>query len=134
MQVCVNPSLGYPRFVILGVFMAFTTTKYETDNGTIINVSMSEGELTAAGAAPAAAVDLNITAYNSGSKRRHGCHTRRVLLERTLGTAPDTFKKTKEITVLQKSVFDSTAYDNQTAFTIDGVAWTVSGKNGEVLT
>lgn len=111
--------------------MSFVNLKYQTASGLIVLARMSTEEAAVAGTEPTGDTDLDVTAYVSGSRRRHGVHTRGVTLTRTVGTAPDTFNKRTFLAQLTQTAQDALSVGD--SVTIGGTAWTVSAKVPEVL-
>lgn len=110
--------------------MAFVNAKYEsTTLSGICLCRLSDGEFGVTGAEPAAAVDRSVKAYASGSRRRHGIHTRGIVVSKVFGTAPDTFKRYKFLTVLTTAAW--AAYNVGDIVTIGTEAWNVVRKIGE---
>lgn len=108
--------------------MAFTTTKYESDDGIIHPIRIATDRVAAAGTAPTGAVSSNAYAKISKTNREFGIRPRGVRLVRTLGTAPLTFKRYSFVPVLTAEAFDTDAFDPGAQVTVDGVAWTVAGR------
>lgn len=111
--------------------MAFTTTKYESDQGTIHPIRLDSERVAAAGAAPAAAQDSDIKVKISKGNREFGIRPRGVRLVRTVGTAPDTFKKYTFLPVLTPTAYDGAGFSVGTEITIDAVVWTVAARQVE---
>lgn len=105
--------------------MAFTTTKYESDTGTIHPIRIDSERVAASGAAPAGAITSNAFAKISKTNREFGIRPRGVRLSRTLGTAPLTFKKYTFVPVLSATAWVGAAFNPGAEVTIDEVAWTV---------
>lgn len=108
--------------------MAFTTTKYESDDGIIHPIRIDSERVAAAGTAPTGAISSNAYAKISKTNREFGIRPRGVRLVRTLGTAPLTFKRYSFIPVLTSTAFDTDAYDPGATLTVDGVQWTIAGR------
>jgi len=111
--------------------MAFTTTKYESDNGLIYAIRLQDARASLAGTAPTGTVDANSTVKVSKSTREFGIRPRGVRLQRVLGTAPNTFKKTTFLPVLTPTAFAEATFDVGATITISTVAWTVLRKQEE---
>lgn len=105
--------------------MSFTVTKYQSDNGLIYRIRLKADRVTVAGTAPTAVVDSNSTVKVSKSSREFGVKPRGVLLQRILGTAPDTFKKTTFLPVLTQTALDGATFNVGATITIGSVAWTI---------
>lgn len=105
---------------------ARTNTKYESDEGTIHPISLTANFATAAGTPPAGAVNSSIKAKVTKSNREAGLRPRGVRLFRTLGTAPDTFKRYAFLPVLTAAGLASATFAPGATITIGTVAWTVS--------
>lgn len=99
--------------------------KYEADNGRIYSIKLEATRYAAAGTPPTAAIDMPQSVEVSASKRQGGLRPRGVRLARTLGTAPDTFKKYTFLPVLGASAWNVTPFIKGGTVTIDGTAWTV---------
>lgn len=106
--------------------------KYESNElGLILTCKLSPEEGAAAGVAPSGSADTGLTAYASGSRRRHGVHTRGLTLSRLVGAAPNQFTKSKFLTMLTVAAYDSAAIGDNVS--VGGVSWTVSGKIPEAV-
>lgn len=116
---------------------AFTSTKYEMDNGTIVNVKVQPETLTftdgtAANDAPSGGVTLGISAYTRKPKERYGVGCRLVRISWTSG-APSGYKDASVLVpILSKAVFDG--YSQGDAVTYLGTAASITRKINEVLT
>lgn len=108
--------------------MAFTTTKYESDDGVIHPIRLSSDRVASAGTAPTEPVSSNAYAKISKSNREFGIRPRGVRLVRTLGTAPNTFKKYSFLPVLTAETWDGAEFDPGATITINTVAWTVAAR------
>lgn len=114
--------------------MAFVDTKYETNNTTVISIRTDDELVGLMGTVPAADIDLNIHGIVNGNRSREfGVHPRGVTLARTVGTAPDTFKKYKFLPVLTQSDLSGGSFDIGSTITISTVAWTVQDQVNESL-
>lgn len=111
--------------------MAFTNTKYESDDGVIHPIRLNSDRVAAAGTAPTGAVTSNAYAKISKSNREFGIRPRGVRLVRTLGTAPLTFKRYTFLPVLTGEAWDGAEFDPGAALTINGVQWTVAARVSE---
>lgn len=114
--------------------MAFQDLKYETNSGSIVLIRMSDEEAAATSAEPGGAVTLACHANNSGSRRRFGIHPRGVNLSQTVGTAPDTFNKSKFLALLTPAAVGASGYTVGSSITIDGDTWEVKSEVPEKLT
>lgn len=114
--------------------MAFVDAKYETGSTAIVSIR-TDTELTGLmGTPPAGDVDLNIHAIVNGNRSREfGVHPRGVTLSRTIGTAPDTFKKYKFLPVLTATALTGAGFTIGTEITIGATAWTVTDQVSESL-
>lgn len=108
--------------------MAFTNSKYESDDGVIHPIRMDSDRIAAAGTAPTGAITSNAYAKISKTNREFGIRPRGVRLVRTLGTAPLTFKRYTFLPVLTATAWDGDGFDPGATVTVDGVAWTVAGR------
>lgn len=104
---------------------ARTVTKYEADLGSIHSISLTPDYAAAAGTPPTGDVNNDIKPKVSKTNREFGLRPRGVSLSRTLGTAPDTFKKYAFLPVLTSTDFNGTSYAPGATVTIGGTAWTV---------
>lgn len=109
--------------------MAFVETKYQSDQGVVMGLRMSDDEF-AAITAPTGAQDFAAHCYTSVSRRRFGIHARFVTLSRTVGTAPNTFKKTIRLSIPTTTEFDGMEIGDPV--TVGGTAYTVSFKTAEI--
>lgn len=109
----------------------FVTTKYEDDQGLIHPIRVQPEGAAINGTPPAGNIDTNVSAQVGGSRRSYGCHARGVRLVRTVGTAPNTFKRYNFYPVLTPTAFGSITKGQE--FTIDGTAWTVQDTVNEKL-
>lgn len=109
---------------------SFDLKKYQTDAGTIGRIRISTDSAAVAGnTEPAGAVDdENVFAFasNPGSRRKKQLNARGIVLTRTVGTAPNTFKRRTFVPILTKAGLDGITID--TAVTVGGVAYTVASK------
>lgn len=114
--------------------MAFVDAKYETDNDLVVSIR-TDTDLTGLMGTPAAGgVDLNIHCIVNGNRSREfGIHPRGVTLSRTLGTAPDTFKKYKFLPALTLEALATTAFNVGATVTIGTIEWTVIDQVSESL-
>lgn len=107
---------------------AKSITKYESENGTIHGLTLGSERLAAAGTVPTGTVSSPIKAQISKSNREYGLRPRGVRLARTVGTAPDTFKKYTFLPILLATEFSSATFAIGATVTIDGTDWTVVAK------
>jgi len=103
-----------------------TTVKYESDAGTIHPLRLDSTRVSAAGTAPTGAQDSDVSAKVSKSTREAGLKPRGVRLVRTIGTAPNQFKRYTFLPVLTQTALDGAGFNVGATITIDGVAWTVA--------
>ena len=108
--------------------MAFTNTRYEADNGDIHPIRIDSTRVAAAGAAPTGAITSSVKVKISKTGREYGIRPRGLRLTRTLGTAPDTFKRSTFLPILSEAVFNAQATGDDQTKEIGGVTWTVAGK------
>lgn len=108
--------------------MAFVEGAYESDSGQVFLIRHSQAEADAVGVVNSAPT-IEAHVYSSGSRRRFGIHARYIRLTRTIGTAPDAFKVTRQLSV--PSAADYLAYTIGQAVTYAGQSWTVSAKVDE---
>lgn len=109
----------------------FQSTKYEDNQGIIHPIRVQPEGAAINGTPPAGAIDSNVSAQVGGSRRSYGCHARGVRLVRTVGTAPNTFKRYNFYPVLTATAWNAIA--KGATFTIDGVEWTVQDTVPEKL-
>lgn len=113
---------------------SFTRTKYESDDGTILNARVQPETLTAniggANTAPAGAVNGLGSAKMRGGRREIGVKARRVRVVFTAG-APADYKPdtTLEIPILTKARYDAIAIGSTGTY-LEGTV-TVIGKTAE---
>jgi hypothetical protein len=105
--------------------------KYESDSGTIHEINLSEERLAEAGTPPAGAIDSLINVKVSKTNREYGIRPRRVLLTRTIGTAPNQFTRRSTLPVLTPTAFALPAFAKGATITIGAIDWTVADKEGE---
>lgn len=111
--------------------VARTDTKYEADSGTIHRILLTPDYAAAAGTPPTGAVNSDIRPKVSKTNGEFGIRPRGVNLSRTVGTAPDTFKKYAFLPVLAATVFVGTAFAPGATVTIGGVDWIVVTREPE---
>ena len=112
----------------------FDDYKYETNNGTIIQLRLDKPTGAQAGTAPEGAIDLGIHGIVSGNRpREFGVHPRGVRLRRERGVAPNLFSVYKFLPVLTAEALETAAFTEGATITISGIAWTVTDKVGESL-
>lgn len=102
-------------------------TKYEADNGGIYTILLSPDYAAQAGTPPTGVVTSALKVKVSKGNKEFGLRPRGVKLARTVGTAPDTFKKYSFLPVLTPAEFITSAYALGTEITIGGVVWIVVG-------
>jgi hypothetical protein len=102
---------------------SFTRTKYESNNGDVHGIRIASDRVTAAGAAPSGDVNDVGTVQISKGKRQFGLRPRGVVLVRTLGTAPNQFKKYSFLPCLTTARYN--ALTEGTEVEIGGVDWKV---------
>lgn len=114
--------------------MAFVDSKYEVDNSTIVSIRTDDDISALMGTPPTGDVDLNIHCLVNGNRSREfGIHPRGVTLSRTIGTAPETFKKYKFLPVLTSAGLATATFSVGATITIGSVTWTVSDQVAESL-
>lgn len=106
-------------------------TFYEGDDGTIYPLRLTPEYFAVAGTAPTGPATSSIRAKISKSNREFGIRPRFVRLTRTIGTAPDTFRRYATLSVLTPADFALPAFALGATITIDTVAYTVIGREGE---
>lgn len=107
--------------------------KYQTDAGTIgrVRSDITTGSITG-NTEPAGAVGdaaLFASASNPGSKRKKALNARGIILERTVGTAPNTFKRRTFAPVFTQASLAAIAIG--AAVTRNGQEYTVASKVSE---
>lgn len=110
---------------------AYISTKYEANNGDIHFIRLSPDYAAQAGNPPAGGVNTNVKAKISKSNREFGIRPRRVILSRTVGTEPDTFKKYTSLPVLTQTAFNTATYALGETITIDQNTWIIVSKQDE---
>jgi len=106
--------------------MAFKDYKYGLDSGSIVFVRVDDELEGKMGTAPEGAATIQMHAIINGSRKREfGIHPRGVSLSRTLGTAPNQFKKYKFIPVLTSTAFSGEGFSKGAVIQISSVDWTV---------
>lgn len=108
-----------------------TGSKYESDSTSVHFIRLSAGRLAVAGTPTTAPVNSPVKVKVSKTNREFGLRPRGVRLSRTVGTAPDTFKRYSFLPVLTKTAFDGTGFAVGATITIDSIAWTIVGKISE---
>lgn len=111
--------------------VARTQTKYESDSGDIHFIALSPDFATAAGTPPTGAINNDIKAKVSKSNREYGIRPRGVRLSRTIGTAPDTFKKYTFLPVLTPTAFGGAGFQLGATVTIGTTDYVVVSRNPE---
>lgn len=111
--------------------VAFVSTLYEGDDGTLYQIRLTPDYAAAAGTAPTGTDVSDINVKVSKSNREFGIRPRRVRLARTVGTAPDTFRKYATLPILRATEFATAAYNKGATVTVGGVDYTVVGRQGE---
>lgn len=111
----------------------FSTSKYETNAGTIVRIRISDAaKAVLSNAEPAGAIDDgNIYAYaqNPGSKRKKQLNARGVRLQRFTGTGAARKRYTTFLPILTKTVWDGITVGADV--TLNTVAYTVADKVDE---
>jgi hypothetical protein len=89
---------------------------------------MSFASFQATSIPPTGAVNDSLRPKISKTKRQYGLRPRGVVLSRTVGTAPDTFKKYYFLPLLTKGAYNGTTYAIGATVNIATVPWTVVAK------
>lgn len=110
---------------------ALVTVKYEGDDSQVYNLKLTTDYAAAAGTEPVGGVTSDIKPKISKTNREHGIRPRAVRLVRTVGTAPDTFKKYAFLPVLTSVEWNSGAFSPGAAINIGTTAYTVSSRIAE---
>lgn len=109
----------------------FVDTLYESDAGVKHPIRLTTAYAAVAGAPPASPATSSINAKVSKSNREFGIRPRRVVLARTIGTAPDTFRRYATLAVLTPTAFNSATFAKGATVTIDGLAYEIVSKQPE---
>lgn len=107
---------------------ARVSTKYESNDGEIHSIGLSADRAAVAGTAPTGAINNSIKAKISKTNGEYGLRPRGVVLTRTVGTAPDTFKKYAFLPVLTAAEYNSAAFAIGVEITIGLIVWTIVSK------
>ena len=105
--------------------------KYEANSGNIHQMQLSPDFAAAAGTEPTGAVDSDIIPKVSKSDREFGIRPRGVRLVRTVGTAPDTFKKYTFVPVMTATEWNSATYAKGATVTVGSIDYVVSSRLDE---
>ena len=108
-----------------------STVKYEGNDGQVYNIKLTADFAVAAGTEPTGGVTSDIKPKLTKSDREHGIRPRGVRLVRTIGTAPDQFKKYATIPVLTAVEWNSGAYAPGAAINVGTTAYTVVSRISE---
>lgn len=108
-----------------------TRTKYEANSGEVYSIILTPEYAAKAGTAPTGAVTNDIKIKVSKGSKEFGLSPRKVILARTIGTAPDTFVKYSSLPVLTPTAFGTATYALNATIEIDGNTWTIVGKKSE---
>lgn len=111
--------------------VAYVNTKYEADNGDVHGILLSPDKFAVAGTPPTGTASSPVKIKISKTNKEFGIRPRGVRLVRTVGTAPDTFKKYAFLPVLTPAAFATAAFAIGAEITIGGVVWVVASKEGE---
>lgn len=107
------------------------TYKYEANDGSIHPIKMTADRLAAAGTEPTASIDSDIFTKQSKGNTEFGIRPRAVRLVRTVGTAPDEFKKYATLPVLTIADFAAAGFQIGATITIGGVTWEIIARIAE---
>lgn len=110
---------------------AFVDTLYEADSGKKHPIRLTPEYNSVAGTPPASPATSNIRAKVSKTNREFGIRPRRVILSRTVGTAPNTFRKYAYLPVLTPTAYNSNTFALGATVTINSVDYDVVGKQNE---
>lgn len=110
---------------------AKSLTKYESNSARIHPLLLSLASFQATSIPPTGAVNDFLRPKISKSRREYGLKPRGVILSRTLGTAPDTFKKYYFLPILTQAAYNGTTYADGATVNIATVPWTVVGRVNE---
>ena len=111
--------------------VARADTKYEGNDASVHRILLTPEYAAAAGSPPTGAVDNDIRPKVSKTNGEFGLRPRGVRLSRTIGTAPDTFKKYAFLPVLTIANFNSPTFANGATVTIGSDTWTIVAKVAE---
>lgn len=110
---------------------ALVTVKYEGDDAQVYSLKMTADFAAAAGTEPTGGVTSDIKPKISKTNREHGIRPRAVRLVRTVGTAPDTFKKYALLPVLTAVEWNSGAFGPGAVINVGAVQYEVSSRLAE---
>ena len=110
---------------------AFIDTLYQSDAGVKHPIRLTPAYAAVAGSPPEQPATSDINAKVTKSNREFGIRPRRVRLARTVGTAPDTFRKYATLPVLTLTAFNSETFAKGATITIDEVEYDIVAKQGE---
>ncbi len=106
--------------------------KYEDDDGGIHPIRLSAAMAAAGGQeGPSGDINRDNSAEVSSSRRSLGLHPRYVTASRTIGTAPNDFKRFQRFYVLTKAAFGVTPFLKGETFTYETFTWTVTSVENE---
>lgn len=110
---------------------ANTRTLYQADDEEVYPIRMKPETFAVAGTPPAGPATQKLKVQISKSTRSYGLKPRGVTLARTIGTAPETFTKSRFLPVLTPAAFETAAFADGATITIGAIAWTVVGRRSE---
>lgn len=108
-----------------------SSVKYEGNDAQVYTLKLTSDYAAAAGTEPIAGVTTDIKPKVSKTNREHGIRPRGVRLVRTIGTAPDTFKKYAFLPVLTNAEWASGTYAPGAAINIGTTAYTIVSRISE---
>lgn len=104
-----------------------TTVKYESNSGSLHSLLLDPDRASEAGTEPTGTEVSKIKAQISKTNKEFGLRPRGVRLARTIGTAPDTFKKYTFLPVLTPAEFNSATFALGATITIGTTNWVIVG-------
>jgi len=110
---------------------ALVDTKYEDDRDRIHKLRLTASFAAVAGTEPTAAVNSDIRAQVSKTKKEFGLRPRGVRLARTVGTGSNTFRKYAFLPLRSKADATSATYAENETVTIASVQWKIVAKVAE---
>lgn len=108
-----------------------SAVKYEGNDSQVYRMQLTADYAAAAGTEPVGGVTSDIKPKITKGNREHGIRPRGVRLVRTIGTAPDQFKKYAFLPVLTVAEWASGAYAPGSAINIGTTAYTVVDRVAE---
>lgn len=110
---------------------SLTSTKYQSNKGGIYLIKLTPDFAASAGTPPTGAINRDVNVKVSKNSREYGLKPRGVSLARTVGTAPDTFRKYSFLPALTPEALASAALAKGATVSIGGTDWTVVAQREE---